>query len=86
MGPRRRLLSIHQLELRTGTVRRRKFTHAAKEAIVSETLSVETTVMDVARRHDLDRSLVYRWRREFGVKECALRKSWTVIPLNPGQQ
>ena len=62
-------MSIHQLEIRTGTVRRRKFTQAVKEAIVSETLRVETTVTDVARRHDLDRSLVYRWRREFGVKE-----------------
>lgn len=40
---------------------------AIREQIVSETLAAETTVTEVARRHDIDRSLVYRWRREFGV-------------------
>lgn len=40
-----------------------------KEQIVSETLAAEATVAEVARRHELDRSLVYRWRREFGVAE-----------------
>ena len=48
-------------------MRRRKFTLASKEAIVSETLSGGATVTEVARRHDLDRSLLYRWRRELGV-------------------
>jgi transposase len=62
-------VSIHRLELLAGSVRRRKFTQAVKEAIVSETLSGDTTVTDVARRHDVDRSLVYRWRRELGVVE-----------------
>lgn len=38
-----------------------------REQIVSETLGAQTTVTEVARRHDVDRSLVYRWRREFGV-------------------
>jgi len=40
---------------------------ALREQIVSETLASETTVTEVARRHDVDRSQVYRWRREFGV-------------------
>ena len=62
-------MSIHRLELLAGSVRRRKFTQAVKEAVVSETLSGEMTVTDVARRHDVDRSLVYRWRRELGVAE-----------------
>lgn len=62
-------MSIHRLEILAGSVRRRKFTQAVKEAIVSETLSGDTTVTDVARRHDVDRSLVYRWRRELGVVE-----------------
>jgi transposase len=64
-------VSIHDLEILAGSVRRRNFTRADKEAIVSETLNGDTTVADVARRHQIDRSLVYRWRREFGVVENA---------------
>lgn len=62
-------MSIHQLEILAGSMRRRKFTRTCKEAIVLETLTGEMTVTEVARRHDLDRSLVYRWRREFGISE-----------------
>ncbi|RVO29796.1 IS66 family insertion sequence hypothetical protein [Sinorhizobium meliloti] len=47
------------------------YTRVDKEAIVSETLNGDTSVSDVARRHEIDRSLVYRWRREFGVVENA---------------
>src|SRR3546814_1777532 len=31
------------------------------------TLAQGVTVTEVARRHEVDRSLVYRWRRELGV-------------------
>ncbi|WP_234704653.1 transposase, partial [Sinorhizobium meliloti] len=41
-------------------MRRRKFTRVDKEAIVSETLNGDTSVSDVARRHEIDWSLVYR--------------------------
>ncbi|WP_234837555.1 IS66-like element accessory protein TnpA, partial [Sinorhizobium meliloti] len=64
-------VSIRDLEILAGSVRRRKFTRVDKEAIVSETLNGDTSVSDVARRHEIDRSLVYRWRREFGVVENA---------------
>ncbi|RVP51020.1 IS66 family insertion sequence hypothetical protein, partial [Sinorhizobium meliloti] len=64
-------MSIRDLEILAGSVRRRKFTRVDKEAIVSETLNGDTSVADVARRHEIDRSLVYRWRREFGVVENA---------------
>lgn len=60
-------MSIHRMEIITGTGRRRSWPMAIREQIVSETLAAETTVTEVARRHDIDRSLVYRWRREFGV-------------------
>ena len=62
-------VSVHRLELLAGSVRRRKFTRALKEAIVSETLAGELMVTDLARRHALDRSAVDRWRRELGVLE-----------------
>ncbi|RVM14764.1 transposase, partial [Sinorhizobium meliloti] len=64
-------VSIRDLEILAGSVRRRKFTRVDKEAIVSETLNGDTSVSDVARRHEIDRSLVYRWRRQFGVVENA---------------
>lgn len=60
-------MSIQRMEILTGVGRRRRYTRAMKEQIVSESLAGETTVTEVARRHDVDRSLVYRWRREFGV-------------------
>lgn len=60
-------MSIHRMEIITGTGRRRSWPMATREQIASETLAADTTVTEVARRHDVDRSLVYRWRREFGV-------------------
>jgi transposase len=74
-------VSIHRLEILAGSVRRRKFTQAAKEAVVSETLTGDATVTDVARRHGLDRSLVYRWRREFGVVEH-VGTAISFVPVN----
>jgi transposase len=57
------------MEIVTGSgIRRRRFSRAMKEEIVAQTLDVGATVAEVARRHDIDRSLVYRWRREFGVE------------------
>jgi len=76
-------VSIHRLEILAGSVRRRKFTQAAKEAVVSETLTGDATVTDVARRHGLDRSLVYRWRREFGVVEH-VETAINFVPVNVG--
>nr|WP_074070859.1 transposase [Rhizobium gallicum] len=55
LSPRANHVSVHRLELLAGSVRRRKFTCALKEAIVSATLTGELMVTDVARRHDLDR-------------------------------
>ncbi|WP_274852565.1 transposase [Sinorhizobium meliloti] len=48
-------MSIRDLEILAGSVRRRKFTRVDKEAIVSETLNGDTSVSDVARRHEIDR-------------------------------
>jgi transposase-like protein len=62
-------VSIRRLEILVASVWPGKFTQAAKEAVVAETLSEETALNDVARRHGLEPSLVYRWRREFGVVE-----------------
>lgn len=68
------------MEIITGTGRRRSWPTAIREQIVSETLAAETTVTEVARRHDVDRSLVYRWRRQFGVVGRA-RESGMFLPV-----
>lgn len=55
------------MELLSGVLRRRNWSAEVKERIVSETLEAGVTITEVARRHEVDRSLVYRWRRELGV-------------------
>ncbi len=55
------------MEIMCGAGRRRTWSTALKEQVVSETLEPGVTVTEVARRHDVDRSLLYRWRRAFGV-------------------
>ncbi|WP_352798664.1 transposase [Mesorhizobium sp. M0678] len=55
------------MEIVSGTGQRRSWSTALKEQLVSETLEPGVTVTQVARRHDLDRSLICRWRRAFGL-------------------
>jgi transposase len=55
------------MEVLSGVLRRRNWSAELKERIVSETLEPGVTVTEVAHRHEVDRSLVYRWRRELGV-------------------
>jgi transposase len=59
------------MEVLSGVLRRRNWPAEVKERILSDTLEPGVTVTEVARRHEVDRSLVYRWRREFGVTHLA---------------
>lgn len=63
-------MCVHRMEILSGADRRRNWSNALKEQVVSETLEPGVTVTEVARRHDIDRSLVYRWRRAFGVRRA----------------
>jgi transposase len=72
-------VSIHRMEIVSGTGRRRSWSTALKEQLVSETLEPGVTVTEVARRHDLDRSLIYRWRRAFGVRRA--RAAGAFLPV-----
>ena len=47
---------------------RRKWTRAQKRAIVAEVDAAGGSVSEVARRHGLNASLLFRWRRVFGEK------------------
>lgn len=73
-------MSVRRMEIITGTGRRRNWPAAMREQIVSETLAADATVTDVARRHDIDRSLVYRWRRALGVTR-RVREAGGFVPV-----
>ncbi len=60
-------VSFELYEVLRGDVRRRQWPREFKEEIVLETLVEGTTVTEVARRRGIDRSLIYRWRREMKV-------------------
>src|SRR3546814_17161478 len=60
-------VSVERMEVLSGVLRRRNWSAEIKERIVSETLAQGVTVPEVARRPEVDRSLVYRWRRELRV-------------------
>lgn len=64
-------VSVERMEVLSGVLRRRNWSAELKERIVSETLEPGVTVTEVAHRHEVDRSLVYRWRRELGVTRLA---------------
>src|SRR3546814_4838676 len=59
-------VSVERMEVLSGVLRRRNWSAEIKERIVYETLAQGVTVTEVARRHEVDRSLVYRWSRERG--------------------
>jgi transposase len=48
----------------SGPERRRRWTSAEKHRIVEESLAAETTVVEVARRHDIHPNLLHLWRRQ----------------------
>jgi transposase len=49
----------------TDTGRRRRWTDAEKVRIVEESFGAPGRVAETARRHDLGRSLLVRWRRQY---------------------
>jgi transposase len=44
--------------------RRRRWTRAEKARVVEESLASETSVAEVARRHDVHPNLLHAWRRQ----------------------
>jgi transposase len=48
----------------SGPERRRRWTSTEKHRIVEESLAPATTVIDVARRHDIHPNLLHLWRRQ----------------------
>jgi transposase len=56
-------MAQQRIELITGTERRRRFSNADKLRLVAEAFRPGAVVIEVARRHQVDESLLYRWRR-----------------------
>lgn len=61
-----------RIELITGEVRRRRWTAAAKAALVAESLEPGINVSALARRRGINRSLLQTWRRT-AMREAADR-------------
>lgn len=55
---------VRRLEIFTGSGRRRSWSVAQKDRIVSETLTGGESVSAVARRHGLTPQQVFAWRRQ----------------------
>ena len=60
--------TFQRIEVISGTGRRRKWSRRRKEAIVLETLDEGASVSEVARRHGVDVSQVFKWRRDAGLR------------------
>ena len=60
--------TYQRIEVITGAGRRRNWSRRRKEAIVLETLEEGASVSEVARRHGVDVSQVFKWRRDAGLR------------------
>jgi transposase len=74
-------VSLERYEVLSGDVRRRRWPRELKEEIVLETLVEGTTVTEVARRRGIDRSLIYRWRREMKVSRRGAGERFVPVQL-----
>ena len=48
----------------SGLERRRRWSPAEKHRIIEESLAADTTVVEVACRHDIRANLLHLWRRQ----------------------
>lgn len=53
-----------QVTILAGPERRRRWSDEQRERILADALRPGARVCDVARRHDVARSLIYQWRRD----------------------
>ena len=80
----------HQLDVKVGRDGRRpprRWSEAEKRRIVAESYAPGATVTGVAKRNDVGRDLVTKWRRHFGEAEPDVRPSAfvPVVVAPPGE-
>jgi transposase len=56
-------MAIQRVEVITGKEGRRRFSEAEKRQLVEEAFQPGVKATEIARRHGMDVSLLYRWRR-----------------------
>jgi transposase len=56
-------MEYQRIEVITGTPRRRRYTAEQKAAAVIEAMTPGASIGEVARRHGVCRSLLFRWRQ-----------------------
>jgi transposase len=62
---------------------RRRWSKSQKEAILAEVDAAGGSVSEIARRHGLHTSLLFRWRRDFGTKLAAPSSSHPPLAFVP---
>lgn len=60
---------------------RRRFTDAFRRRVVEETLTGTDSVSVVARRHDLNANLVFKWRQRYRRGELASPVAPSLVPI-----
>ncbi|HDZ74958.1 MAG TPA: hypothetical protein ENH55_19765 [Aurantimonas coralicida] len=62
-------VAFQQIDIARDRGRRRPWPTSFKEQVVLETLVPGASVSAIARQHDIDTSLIYRWRRQCRVEK-----------------
>jgi transposase len=62
-----------------GAAKRRQYSEAMRRQMVAETLAPGASVSVVARRHDVNRNQLFRWRRQLLPK--AVVESGAMVPV-----
>ncbi|MBP2310726.1 IS66-like element accessory protein TnpA [Azospirillum soli] len=65
------LMTYQRVEVITGSEKRRAYSVEDKARLVAEAFLPGVVASEVARRHGLNVSLLYRWRRQFEEQDAA---------------
>ena len=72
-----------QVHVLTGPVRRRVWTAEQKRALVAAAFAPGAVVAEVARRADVNPSLIYRWRQDLRTASADFAEVMLVPPSSP---
>ena len=70
-----------RVEVLGGVERRRRWSRDDKMRIIEETLAPGAVVTEIARRHGISTSLVFTWRRQFGVEAVEPKNLAPIVPV-----
>jgi transposase len=71
-----------KVEILTGVERQRRWSTEQKLLILQEAFSVDGTVSDVARRHDVVPQQIYAWRKKFSLPKLNSPEIASFIPVS----